>query len=107
LANGVVETAIERRPAGAVEWSRSLGSYYYNSRDGAAYHLTREGETWRVVAAPDSAAFTARVPWTGPAPTQATAIDKNGAELRQVPIRREGATLILAFDPKTFAYELR
>jgi hypothetical protein len=73
----------------------------------AAYHLTRDGETWRVVAAPDSAAFTARVPWTGPAPTQVTAIDENGAELRQVPIRREGATLILAFDPKTFAYELR
>lgn len=107
LAEGMVETAIERQSAGTVEWSRSPGSYYHNARDGAAYHLTREGETWRVVAAPDSAAFTARVPWTGPAPTQATAIDENGTALRKVPIRREGATLILAFDSKTFAYVLR
>jgi hypothetical protein len=107
LAEGRVETAIERQSAGTVEWSRSPRSYYYNSRDGTAYRLTREGETWRVLAAPDSAAFTARVPWTGPAPRQAIAIDENGAELRPVPIRREGATLILAFDPKTFAYELR
>ena len=61
----------------------------------------------RVVAAPDSAAFTARVPWAGPAPTQATAIDESGAKLHQVPIRREGATLIVAFDRNTFVYELR
>ncbi|MGA2986783.1 MAG: hypothetical protein ABSG32_23525 [Terriglobia bacterium] len=107
LAEGMIETAIERQSAGTVEWSRSPGSYYYNARDGVAYHLGREGETWRVVAAPDSAAFIARVPWTGPAPRQATAIDENGSELRQAPIRREGATLILAFDPKTFAYVLR
>jgi len=107
LAEGIVETAIERQMTGTVEWSRSPGSYYYNARDGAAYRLTREGGTWRVVAAPDSAAFTARVPWTGPTPTQATAIDENGVQLRQVSIRRDGATLILAFDPKTFGYVLR
>ncbi|HXX21753.1 MAG TPA: DUF5696 domain-containing protein [Terriglobia bacterium] len=107
LAKGMVETAIERQTTGTVEWSRSPGSYYYNSRHGAAYRLIREGETWRVVAAPDSAAFTARVPWTGPSPAQATAIDENGTQLRQVPIRREGGAMILAFDSKTFAYALR
>ena len=107
LAEGVVETAIERQSAGTVEWSRSPGSYYYNGRDGAAYHLTREGGSWRVVAAPDSAAFTARVPWTGPVPTEATAIDENGAELRKASVRREGAALILAFEPKAFAYVLK
>ena len=107
LAKGMVETAIERQTTGTVEWSRSPGSYYYNARDGAAYRLIREGETWRVVAAPDSAAFTARVPWTGPSPAQATAIDENGTQLRQVPIRREGGALILTFDSKTFAYVLK
>jgi hypothetical protein len=107
LPEGRVETTIERQTTGTVEWSRSPGSYYYNPRDGAAYRLTREGETWRVVAAPESAAFTARIPWAGPAPTEATAIDESGAELRRVPIRREGGALILAFDSKTFAYVLK
>jgi hypothetical protein len=103
-ANGMVETAIERQPTGTVEWSRSPGSYYYNSRDGSAYCLKREGETWRIVAAPESTAFIARVPWTGPAPAQATAIDEDGTELHRVPIRHEGASLVFAFDSKTFAY---
>jgi len=107
LSGGKVETAIERQSAGTVEWSRSPDSYYYNDRQGAAYRLTREGETWRVIAAPESAAFTARIPWTGPAPKGATAIDEQGTELRRVPIRYEGGALILAFDSKTFACVLR
>jgi hypothetical protein len=107
LTQGTVETAIERQGAGTVEWSRSLNSYYFNARDGGAYRLSREGETWRVTAAPDSAAFTARVPWTGASPTQATAIDENGAQLGQAPIRRDGPNLIFAFDSKTFAYVIK
>jgi hypothetical protein len=107
LAEGRVETAIERQMTGTVEWSRAPGRYYYNALDGAAYRLSRDGDTWRVLAAPESAAFTARIPWTGPAPTQATVIDENDTELRQVPIRREGGDLILAFDSKTFAYVLK
>ena len=107
LGQDRVETAIERQPAGAVEWSRSPDSYYYNDRQGAAYRLTRQGETWSVIAAPEGAAFIARVPWAGPAPTEATAIDESGTELRRVPIPREGGALILAFDSKTFACILR
>jgi hypothetical protein len=107
LPEGQVEAAIERQTAGTVEWSRSPGSYYYNGRDGDAWRLTREGDAWRVLAAPDSPAFTARVPWTGPDPKQAAAIDETGSELRQAPIRREGATLVFRFDPGTFAYVLR
>jgi hypothetical protein len=107
VAEGMVEATIERQSTGTVEWSRSPGSYYSNDRHGAAYHLTREGDTWRVVAAPDSAEFTARIPWTGPAPKHAVAVDENGTELRQVPIRSEGAKLILTSDSKTFAYILR
>jgi hypothetical protein len=107
MSGGPIETAIERRSAGIVEWSSSPDSYYYNDRQGAAYRLTREVATWRVVAAPESAAFTARIPWTGPAPTQATAIDEQGRELRQVAVRPEGAILMLAYDSKTFAYVLK
>jgi hypothetical protein len=107
LTQGTVETAIERQGASTVEWSRSPNSYYYNARDGGAYRLSRAGEIWRVTAAPDSAAFTARVPWTGASPTQATAIEENGREIRQAPIQREQASLVLTFDSKTFAYVIK
>ena len=107
LAGGMVETAIERRPTGTIEWSHSPRTYYYNDRAAAAYRLTRESGAWRVVAAPGSASFTASVPWTGPAPQKAVAIAENGTELRQVTIRSDGANLILTYDSKTFAYILR
>jgi hypothetical protein len=107
ISGGTVETAIERQTAGTVEWSRSPDSYYFNDRDGAAYRLTHQGEGWRVTAAPESAAFIARVPWTGPVPTEGTAIDESGTELRRVPIRREGGALTLSFDSKTFGYVLK
>jgi hypothetical protein len=107
MSGGAIETAIERRSTGIVEWSRSPDSYYYNDRQGAAYRLTRQGEAGRVIGAPDGAAFIARVPWAGPAPKQATAVNDAGMELRQIPVRREGASLMLPFDSKTFAYDLK
>ena len=104
---GKVEACIERQSAATVEWSRTPDSYYRNDRQGAAYRLTRESGIWRVMAAPESSAFVARVPWTGPAPNEATAIDEQGAEIRQGAVRLEGATLMLPFDSKTLAYELK
>lgn len=89
------------------EWSPSSQAYCSNDRRGAAYRLVREGDAWQVLAAPDSAGFTAQVPWTGPVPKTAAAIDEDGTELRQTPIRIEVRNLILTYDPKTFAYVLR
>ncbi len=107
MPGGKIEAAIERKSAGRVEWSRSPDSYIFNDRQGAAYRLTHQGEGWRVTAAPESTAFTAHVPWTGAVPTEATALDESGTELRRVPIRREGGALTLAFDAKTFIYALK
>jgi hypothetical protein len=107
MSGGKVEASIERQSAATVEWSRSPDSYYFNDRQGAAYRLTREGGLWRVVAAPASSPFVARVPWTGPAPKKATAIDEQGAEMHQVAVRLGGATLMLPFDSKTFAFVLK
>jgi len=107
MSRGKLEAAIERQSVGTVEWSRSPDSYYFNDRQGAAYRLTHQGEGWRVIAAPERAAFIARVPWTGPVPTEGTTIDESGTVLRRVPIRREGGALALAFDSETFAYVLK
>src|SRR5579883_95625 len=104
VTGGAVETAVVRQASGIVEWSRSPNAYYFSDRNGAAYRISREEGAWLVVAAPDSAAFTARVPWPAPLPAQATSIDENGNEIGHVPIRREGETLIFSFDSKTFAF---
>ncbi len=107
LPEGVIETAIERQGGATVEWSRSPGAYYYNGRDGAAYRMSRDGDGWRVLAAPESQAFTARVPWPGAEPKQATAIDESGKALRTVPLQREGGNLVLQFEAGAFGYMLK
>ena len=107
LPEGVIEAAIERRDGGTVEWSRSPASYYYNGRDGSAYRMSRDQDGWRVLAAPDGSAFTARVPWTRAEPKQASTIAEDGRALRAVPVRLEGRELVLQFEAGAFGYMLR
>ncbi len=107
LPEGVIEAAIERQGGATVEWSRSPAAYYYNGRDGAAYRMSQETDGWRVLAAPDSRAFTARVPWTGAEPKQATAIHEDGSALRASPVQREGGNLLLRFEAGAFGYVLK
>ncbi len=111
-AEGPVESAIERRGGAVVAWSRSPAAYYVQTRPEPGLRLVRDGQAVRLIPAPESGSFTARVhwdelPWRLPEPHEVEALDASGNVLRRAPAAGSAHVFTVEVAPDAFAWRLR